>query len=60
MVRMETTIKELYKSLRKVDSHKQVLETIMDVLTHGMWACWDDDKIKNYLTTLETTIKKGN
>mgnify|MGYP003154414758 CR=1 FL=1 len=44
---METTMQEVWDYSRKSKSIEKTAEFVLDILTTGTWAIWDDEKIDN-------------
>ena len=43
---MDTTIQEIWTHKRQDTSVEKTAEFVLGIITMGIWACWDGDKIE--------------
>lgn len=58
---MYTSYEAIYKGRRENGATaKQSAQAVLDILTNGTWAAWDEPKINGYLVAIIKKFEGGN
>ena len=55
---MDVTIKEVYQDFAKNYGSEKACKMVLDVITMGFWASWDDEKIKKAMQDIKNKYEK--